>query len=102
MLCRMAVCMFSLATALTVFLGSAAHAQQAKPNILVIMGDDIGYWNISVYNRGLMGYRTPNIGKEHQLGGRLPRAGTRTLARRGEAAHRDQRDLLGRGLGGDP
>jgi arylsulfatase len=32
-----------------------------KPNILVIMGDDIGYWNISTYNRGQMGYRTPNI-----------------------------------------
>ena len=28
-----------------------------KPNILVIMGDDIGYWNISAYNRGMMGYR---------------------------------------------
>src|SRR5262249_40919646 len=40
---------------------SSAAAQQAKPNILVIMGDDIGYWNISAYNRGLMGYRTPNI-----------------------------------------
>jgi arylsulfatase A-like enzyme len=36
-------------------------AQQPKPNILVIMGDDIGYWNISAYNRGMMGYRTPNI-----------------------------------------
>ena len=32
-----------------------------KPNILVIMPDDIGYWNISAYNRGVMGYRTPNI-----------------------------------------
>ncbi|HEV3085023.1 MAG TPA: arylsulfatase [Gemmataceae bacterium] len=32
-----------------------------KPNILVIWGDDIGYWNISAYNRGMMGYRTPNI-----------------------------------------
>ena len=37
-----------------------ASAQQ-KPNILVIMGDDIGYWNISAYNRGMMGYRAPNI-----------------------------------------
>jgi hypothetical protein len=36
-------------------------AQQQKPNILVIMGDDVGYWNISAYNRGMMGYRTPNI-----------------------------------------
>src|SRR5262249_13048411 len=40
---------------------SAAAAQQPKPNILAIMGDDIGYWNISAYNRGMMGYRTPNI-----------------------------------------
>src|SRR4051812_4402494 len=39
-----------------------ARAQAArKPNILVIMGDDVGYWNISAYNRGMMGYRTPNI-----------------------------------------
>lgn len=34
---------------------------QEKPNILVIMGDDIGYWNLSYNNRGMMGYRTPNI-----------------------------------------
>ena len=41
---------------------SPAAAQDAsRPNILVIMGDDIGYWNISAYNRGMMGYRTPNI-----------------------------------------
>jgi len=32
-----------------------------RPNILVIMGDDIGYWNISAQNRGMMGYETPNI-----------------------------------------
>src|SRR5262249_49782254 len=32
-----------------------------KPNILFIMGDDIGWYNISAYNLGLMGYRTPNI-----------------------------------------
>jgi len=38
-----------------------ALAQARKPNILVIFGDDIGYWNISAYNRGMMGYRTPNI-----------------------------------------
>src|SRR5439155_3614317 len=39
----------------------SAQQQEQKPNILVIMGDDIGYWNISAYNRGMMGYRTPNI-----------------------------------------
>jgi len=38
-----------------------AVAQTKKPNILVIMGDDIGMWNISAYSRGMMGYRTPNI-----------------------------------------
>jgi arylsulfatase len=38
-----------------------AHAQSDKPNILVIWGDDIGQFNISAYNRGMMGYRTPNI-----------------------------------------
>jgi len=36
-------------------------AQTAKPNILLIMGDDIGWFNISAYNHGIMGYRTPNI-----------------------------------------
>ncbi|WP_288193293.1 arylsulfatase [uncultured Phyllobacterium sp.] len=39
-----------------------AYAQEAaKPNILVIFGDDIGQSNISAYTDGLMGYRTPNI-----------------------------------------
>jgi arylsulfatase A-like enzyme len=33
----------------------------AKPNILVIWGDDIGVTNLSCYSHGLMGYRTPNI-----------------------------------------
>ena len=45
----------------TVAPASAQQQQPQKPNILVIMGDDIGYWNISAYNRGMMGYHTPNI-----------------------------------------
>jgi arylsulfatase A-like enzyme len=40
--------------------GSASGADK-KPNILVIWGDDIGTWNISHNNRGMMGYQTPNI-----------------------------------------
>ena len=56
------VCFALLASlAAVVVAGAPAAAQQQKPNILVIMGDDIGYWNISAYNRGMMGYRTPNI-----------------------------------------
>jgi arylsulfatase len=32
-----------------------------RPNILVVWGDDIGYWNLSCYSHGMMGYHTPNI-----------------------------------------
>ncbi|HBX68577.1 MAG TPA: arylsulfatase, partial [Chloroflexi bacterium] len=32
-----------------------------KPNILVLWGDDIGWYNLSCHNQGAMGYRTPNI-----------------------------------------
>ena len=45
--------------ALALIAGPAFAA--GKPNILVIWGDDIGYWNISAYNQGMMGYKTPNI-----------------------------------------
>ena len=38
-----------------------AQAATKQPNILVIWGDDVGYWNISAYNQGMMGYKTPNI-----------------------------------------
>lgn len=55
----------ALAGGIACTLGPTASAQNqpasARPNILVIMGDDIGYWNISAYNRGMMGYHTPNI-----------------------------------------
>ncbi len=50
-----------LATVL--FLGAALVQAQDKPNILVIWGDDIGPYNISAYNMGRMGYKTPNIDK---------------------------------------
>src|SRR5450432_2567075 len=53
------------------FLAISVSAQKSKkPNILIIWGDDIGYWNISAYNQGMMGYKTPNIdriGKEGAL-----------------------------------
>ncbi|HEY4286617.1 MAG TPA: arylsulfatase [Puia sp.] len=40
---------------------SGSLTAQKKPNILVIMGDDIGWFNPSCYNHGMMGFRTPNI-----------------------------------------
>jgi arylsulfatase A-like enzyme len=39
----------------------AAAQQQQKPNIIVIMGDDIGMWNIGAYHQGMMAGRTPNL-----------------------------------------
>jgi arylsulfatase len=36
-------------------------ATTKKPNILILWGDDIGQFNVSAYNRGMMGYKTPNI-----------------------------------------
>jgi hypothetical protein len=58
-----------LAAALIAFIPGIVGAQAAakKPNILVIWGDDIGWYNPSIYHRGDMGYQTPNIdriGKE--------------------------------------
>ena len=41
--------------------GFSNAQKEKKPNILVIWGDDIGTWNISHNNRGMMGYQTPNI-----------------------------------------
>jgi len=53
------ICIVALAATLV---GERALAQGGKPpNILVIWGDDIGQFNISAYNNGMMGYRTPNI-----------------------------------------
>src|SRR5262245_40484299 len=41
--------------------GSDQMAKSNKPNVLFIMADDIGWFNISCNNNGIMGYRTPNI-----------------------------------------
>jgi arylsulfatase len=52
-------------TASTAFIGAGGTAQAAdkKPNIVVIMGDDIGIWNIGAYSRGMMAGKTPNLDK---------------------------------------
>ena len=55
----------SLVAACVLAIAAPAQAQSQaparKPNIVVIWGDDIGQFNISAYNMGMMGYRTPNI-----------------------------------------
>ncbi len=50
-----------LGLAATMLVAGQAQAATKRPNILVIMGDDIGTWNLSYINRGMMGYTTPNI-----------------------------------------
>jgi len=40
-----------------------ASAQQKKPNILFIMGDDVGWFNVGAYHRGMMSGKTPNLDK---------------------------------------
>jgi arylsulfatase len=42
-----------------------------QPNILIIWGDDIGWWNPSCYHQGAMGYRTPNIDRIAEEGARF-------------------------------
>jgi arylsulfatase A-like enzyme len=49
------------ATAVATLWGASIPAQAQQPNIVMIMGDDIGMWNIGAYHRGLMAGRTPNL-----------------------------------------
>jgi arylsulfatase len=49
--------------ALVCIAAPASIAAQQKPNIVVIMGDDIGIWNIGAYSQGMMAGRTPNLDK---------------------------------------
>ena len=50
----------ALALAAGALMSTQALAQK-QPNILILWGDDIGQFNISAYNQGMMGYKTPNI-----------------------------------------
>jgi arylsulfatase A-like enzyme len=54
---------YALVLGVTLGLGIAgqAGAQEKKPNILVIMGDDVGWFNIGAYHQGIMSGKTPNL-----------------------------------------
>jgi len=58
----------SIATGLSILVSQGAQAQEQKPNIVIIWGDDIGQSNISAYSKGMMGYQTPNIDRIAQQG----------------------------------
>src|SRR5512134_3311311 len=54
---------FCLAVAIGLALLAGPALAADKPNIVVIMGDDIGIWNVGAYHRGMMAGRTPNLDK---------------------------------------
>ena len=58
---RVGLVLATIFTILGLAVAPTAFAQQKKPNIVVIMSDDVGIWNISAYHRGMMGGRTTNI-----------------------------------------
>jgi arylsulfatase len=51
----------ALALTISLAIGTSARAAEKRPNILFIMGDDIGWMQPSIYHRGLMVGETPNI-----------------------------------------
>jgi arylsulfatase A-like enzyme len=53
-----AVALFAMSASVATFL---VQAEDKKPNIVIIWGDDIGQSNVSAYSKGMMGYKTPNI-----------------------------------------
>jgi arylsulfatase len=55
------LCVLASLTAVMVTALPATAQQQQKPNIVFIMGDDIGWANVGVYNQGIMAGRTPNL-----------------------------------------
>src|SRR5271167_3706927 len=82
-------------------------AQTKKPNILVIFGDDVGYFNISAYNLGMMGYQTPNIDRIAREGAIFTDAYAQQSCTAGRAAfitgqHPFRTGLLTIGMPGSP
>jgi arylsulfatase len=57
---KLAIGVLALLAAMIVA-AATASAQQQRPNIIVIMGDDIGWFNIGAYHQGMMASRTPNL-----------------------------------------
>ena len=50
---------------------TTGQERSSKPNIVVIMGDDIGIYNLSTYHQGLVGFETPNIDRIAKEGGKF-------------------------------
>ena len=70
---RNAAMVFAVLFVAMAILCGPTFAADKKPNILFIMGDDVGWFNIGAYHRGIMSGKTPNLDK---------------LANRGDDVHR--------------
>ena len=56
--------LYSVSVLMAMLISVAVPVDAAdKPNIVVIMGDDVGIWNIGAYHRGMMSGKTPNLDK---------------------------------------
>ena len=55
------LCFGALSAIAGVFAAAPAAAQEKPPNILVIMGDDVGWFNVGAYHQGIMSGKTPNL-----------------------------------------
>jgi arylsulfatase len=61
---KVTLCVLASVAAMSAFAlpaAAQAQAQQQKPNILVIMGDDVGWFNVGAYHQGIMSGKTPNL-----------------------------------------
>jgi predicted AlkP superfamily pyrophosphatase or phosphodiesterase len=78
----------SVIASLTVLLNFAAPSQAQtpakQPNIIVIMGDDVGWFNIGAYHQGIMSGKTPNLDKLASEGSALPITTPKRVAPRAE------------------
>lgn len=86
---------------------SPAWAADKKPNIVVIWGDDIGVHNISAYNYGIMGYKTPHIDRIAKEGALFTDAYSQQSCTAGRASfvtgqHPFRTGLLTIGMPGSP
>src|SRR5262245_59636111 len=84
-----------------------AQTPGKKPNILVIWGDDIGYYNLRAYNQGMMGFHTPNIDRIAKEGALFTDAYAQQCCTAGRASfitgeHPFRTGLLTIGMPGSP
>lgn len=60
---KLILTIFSLFALILPFISNSVYGEDKKPNILVIMGDDIGWFNVGAYHQGIMSGKTPNLDK---------------------------------------